>query len=351
MTQTLRPATAPAPARTLRARVLWLGIAAGVLALVIAASLALGARDVPLAVVLESLTTPVPGDNDHQVVLQQRLPRTLVGLLVGAALGVAGTLMQGITRNPLADPGLLGVNAGASLFVVLAISILGVTSPAGYIWFAFAGGALATVVVYGVAALGRGGATPVKLALAGMAITAGATSLLTLVLLTNTTALSTYRFWAVGSLAGRGAGGTADTITALAPFLLVGGLLAFACTRWLNLLAMGDELARGLGVNVARARGLSMLAAVLLAGSATAIAGPIAFVGLVVPHLIRPLTGPDYRWILSFALVLGPALLVAADVIGRLIAQPGELEAGLVVALLGAPVMIAIVRRAKVSGL
>ncbi|HLS25059.1 MAG TPA: iron ABC transporter permease [Beutenbergiaceae bacterium] len=351
MTQTLRPAIAPVTAHRLRARLMWLLVCVIALAAVVAASLALGARDIPLARVFEAFTGTATGETDHLVVLEQRLPRTLVGILVGAALGLAGTLMQGITRNPLADPGLLGVNAGASLFVVLAIATLGVTSPAGYIWFAFAGAAAATVVVYGVAAVGRGGATPVKLALAGMALTAGVTSVLTLVLLTDTTAMSTYRFWAVGSLAGRGAAGTADTLGAVAPFLAVGAVLAFACSRWLNVLSMGDELAHGLGVHVPRARALSMLAAVLLAGSATALAGPIAFVGLVVPHLIRPLTGPDYRWILAYALVLGPTLLLAADVVGRLIAQPGELEAGLVVALLGAPVMIAIVRKAKVAGL
>ena len=270
-------------------------------------------------------------------------------LLVGAALGLSGTLMQGVTRNPLADPGLLGINAGASLAVVLAITLAGVTRPGGYIWFAFAGAAAATVIVYGVGSLGREGATPVKLALAGMALTAGITSVITMLLLSSTTATNTYRFWVVGSLAGRGSGSESATVLALLPFLAVGTLIALLCGRTLNLLAMGDELARGLGLAPRRARSVVVLAAVLLAGSATALAGPIVFAGLVVPHLIRPLVGPDYRWILPYALLVGPTLLLAADVVGRLVVRPGELEVGLVVAFVGAPVMVAIVRRFRLT--
>ncbi|MGC0142350.1 FecCD family ABC transporter permease [Pseudactinotalea sp. Z1732] len=353
MTRTLTRAPTPAPATAVptRRRLLGLGVAVVLLLIVCAASLALGAREVALGTVWEALLDPVAGAADHAVVLDQRLPRTIVGLLVGAALGLAGTVMQGITRNPLADPGLLGVNAGASLFVVLAITLFGITSPSNYLWFAFAGAAAATVVVYGIGALGPRGATPVTLALAGVALTAGITSILTLLLLSSTTATNTYRFWAVGSLAGRGSSTGGDVITTLAPFLAVGGVLVLACGRWLNLLSMGDDLARGLGLHIARARALAVLGVVLLAGGATALAGPIVFVGLVVPHLIRPFTGPDYRWILPYALLVGPALLLASDVLGRLIAGPGELEAGLVVALVGAPVMVAIVRRARLAGL
>lgn len=331
-----------------RRRMVGLGVAAALLLLAVAASLALGAREIPLGTVVDALFAP--GDShDHSVVLDQRLPRTAVGLLVGAALGLSGTLMQGVTRNPLADPGLLGINAGASLAVVLAITLAGVTSPGGYIWFAFAGAAAATVIVYGVGSLGREAATPVKLALAGMALTAGITSVITMLLLSSTTATNTYRFWVVGSLAGRGSGSESTTVLALLPFLALGTLVALLCGRTLNLLAMGDELARGLGLAPRRARSVVVLAAVLLAGSATALAGPIVFAGLVVPHLIRPLVGPDYRWILPYALLVGPTLLLAADVVGRLVVRPGELEVGLVVAFVGAPVMVAIVRRFRLA--
>ncbi|MEE6282214.1 FecCD family ABC transporter permease [Georgenia sunbinii] len=350
MTQALG-AGAQLRAAPVRRRLLGLGGAVGLLLVVVAASLALGAREVPLGTVLDALAERAAGNNDHSVVLDQRLPRTAVGLLVGAALGLAGTVMQGVTRNPLADPGLLGVNAGASLFVVLSITLFGITSPSGYIWFAFAGAAAATVVVYTVGALGRDGATPVKLALAGTALTAGITSVLTLLLLGSTTATNTYRFWAVGSLAGRGSGSGGDVVLTLLPFLAAGAVLALLSGRSLNLLSLGDDIARGLGLHVPRARVLAFLAVVLLAGGATALAGPIVFVGLVVPHIIRPLTGPDYRWVLAYAAVVGPALLLAADVVGRLIARPGELEAGLVVAFVGAPVMIAIVRRTRTAGL
>src|SRR5690625_4028027 len=226
MTQTLRPAIAPVTAHRLRARLMWLLVCVIALAAVVAASLALGARDIPLARVFEAFTGTATGETDHLVVLEQRLPRTLVGILVGAALGLAGTLMQGITRNPLADPGLLGINAGASLFVVLAITLLGVTSPAAYIWFAFAGAAAATLVVYGIGAMGRQGATPVKLALVGTALTAAITSVLTLLLLSSTSATNAYRFWSVGSLAGRGSGESAEVVLALLPLLGLGAVLA-----------------------------------------------------------------------------------------------------------------------------
>ena len=326
-------------------------VAAGLLLLAVAASLALGARPIPLATVLDALAHRVPGDVDHSVVLDQRLPRTVLGLVVGAALGLAGTLMQGVTRNPLADPGLLGVNAGASVAVVLAIAVLGVTAPAGFVWFAFAGAAAAAALVYGVGAIGREGATPVKLVLAGTALSAGLTSVVTLVLLTDTAATTSFRFWQVGSLAGRGTGDGATALLAVAPFLLVGALLAAVCGRSLDLLSLGDDLARSLGQRLGRTRALVAVAVVLLAGGATALAGPIAFVGLVVPHALRPFVGPSYRAMLAGSVLIGPAVLLSADVVGRLVVRPGELEAGLVVALVGAPVMIAMVRRAKLAGL
>jgi iron complex transport system permease protein len=346
VTAVVSRAAPPAAAPSTRRTVALLG-AVALLGLVVLASLALGARDVAPGDVLAALVDRVPGNTDHDVVLDQRVPRTLVGLVVGAALGLAGTIMQGITRNPLADPGLLGVNAGASLFVVLGIALAGVTSPGAYIWFALAGAALAAALVYGVGAIGREGATPVKLALAGTAVTAGATSIISLVLISDSDTLNSWRRWSVGSLAGR----DTDMLLPLAPFLLLGALLALAAGRTLNLLAMGDDVARGLGQNLPLARVVAAAAIVLLAGSATAVAGPVVFVGLVVPHVVRHFTGPDYRWILPFSVVLGPVLLLTADVVGRLVVRPGELEAGIVVAVVGAPALITIVRRVKLAGL
>ena len=317
------------------------------LALAVAASLAIGSRDISLGTVIDAVLRPDGTLADHVVVRDLRIPRTLVGLLAGLALGLAGALMQGVTRNPLADPGLLGVNAGASLFVVAGIAWFGVTSALDSVWFAFAGAAVAAAVVYLIGSLGRESATPVKLALAGTALTAALTSLITIVLLSDGEAFDRYRFWAAGSLASRGL----DASLPLIPFIAGGVALAVVAARTLNALALGDDLARGLGQNLVTARIVCAVAIVLLCGSATAMAGPIVFVGLAVPHLARWFTGPDYRLILLFSAVLGPALLLAADVLGRVIARPGEIEAGLVVAFLGAPMLIALVRRAKPVGL
>ncbi|TFD44761.1 iron ABC transporter permease [Cryobacterium frigoriphilum] len=333
--------------RPRRRLILGLLVAAVLLLLAVAASFIVGTRDIALGTVLDAVFAPDRSVTDHTVVLDLRVPRTVVGLLAGLALGLAGALMQGVTRNPLADPGLLGVNAGASLFVVAGIAWFGVTSALGYVWFAFIGAAVATTVVYLIGSLGREGATPVKLALAGTALTAALTSLITIVLLTDGEAFDRYRFWAAGSLVARGL----DSTLPLVPFIVAGTLLAVAAARMLNALALGDDLARGLGQNLVTARIVCAVAVVLLCGSATAMAGPIVFVGLAVPHLARWFTGPDYRWILAYSALLGPALLIFADVLGRILARPGEIEAGLVVAFLGAPVLIALVRRVKLVGL
>ena len=346
MTTALVAATVP-PVRSRSRRRIGLVVSVGLLILVLVLSLTLGTRVTSIDSVFGALFDPVAGNNDHLVIRELRVPRTIIGLVVGAALALAGTLMQGITRNPLADPGLLGVNAGASLFVVLAIALFGVTDPSGYIWFAFAGAAAAAAIVYAVGTLGREGATPVKLALAGTALTAGLTSIITLLLITDIDTLSSYRFWSVGSLVNR----DLDTVAALLPFLVVGAILAFAIGSTLNVLSLGDDLARGLGQGVGVSRAIAAVSIVLLCGAATALAGPIVFVGLVIPHLVRPFTGPDYRWILAYSAVLGPVLLVAADVVGRLLSYPSEIEAGLVVAVIGAPVLIVIVRRSKTAGL
>ncbi len=309
-------------------------------------SLAVGARATSFQTVIQALTEFDPANGDHAVVLA-RIPRTTLGLLAGAALGLAGAAMQGIARNPLADPGILGVNAGAALAVVTGIYVFGVTALTGYIWFAFIGAAAAAVVVYAIAAMGRDGATPVKLALSGAALSAGLFSLMSTILVSSQDTLDRFRFWQVGGIAGR----EWSVVLPGIPFLGLGALIVLASGRILNALALGDDVARGLGQNVALARVVTAVGVVLLCGSATALAGPIGFVGLVVPHAVRYFTGPDYLWILPFSLVVAPALLIAADVVGRVVLLPGEVPAGIMTAMLGAPVFVWLVRRGKGAGL
>jgi iron complex transport system permease protein len=327
-----------------RGRWTWLACALAALALAVVAGLVLGARPVALGDVVGALVDPQGGLTEHTVVRSLRVPRTLVGLLAGAAFGVAGALLQSLTRNPLADPGLLGVNAGASLAVVIAVTVIGVAGPAGYVWFALAGAAVAAGLVYAIGSSGRLGGAPTTLALAGAALTAGLTSLITVVVVRDVDAFDAYRFWVVGSLTARGP----EAIAQLAPFLAVGGLAAVAATRVLDVLALGDDTARGLGQHVAGGRALVLLAVVLLAGAATALAGPVVFVGLVVPHLVRRAARGSHAWLIALAAPMGAALLIAADVVGRLVARPGEVEAGVVVAFLGGPAMIALVQCARV---
>ncbi|MEJ5946881.1 iron chelate uptake ABC transporter family permease subunit [Pseudokineococcus basanitobsidens] len=346
-------AAAPADGRSARrqgarrhgAGTLWLAVVVAAAALAGAAllSLAVGSRAVPPAVVLDALLRPDRSVTDHLVVLDLRLPRTVVGLVVGAALGLAGALMQGLTRNPLADPGLLGVNAGAATAVVLAISVLGVTSPSGYVWFALVGAAVAAVVVHGVAATGREGATPVKLTLAGAAVSAMLLSVTSAVLVTDSATFDQFRFWQVGSLSGR----ELSVVAAVLPVLLVGAVLALAMGPVLDALSLGQDVARGLGQRTGVARAVGALAAVLLCGGATAVAGPVAFLGLAVPHVVRAVTGPSHRWLLPLSALVAPTVLLLADVLGRVVARPGELQVGIVTAVVGAPVLVLLVRRRR----
>ncbi|MFE9851250.1 FecCD family ABC transporter permease [Streptomyces sp. NPDC005576] len=314
-----------------------------VLVLIAGVSLAVGSGHVPLADVWHGLVTPDDARRADVVVRTVRIPRTVAGVLAGVALGLAGALMQGVTRNPLADPGLLGVNAGASAFVVLAMGVLGLTAPGQYIWFGFGGALLAALFVYGISSVGRDGPTPVKLALAGAATTALLGSLTTAILLTDSKTFDQFRFWQVGSLSGR----ETDALWQVLPFIVVGSLLAFALGPQLNALALGDDVARGLGQRVGPARAAAALAVVLLCGAATVIAGPIGFVGLVVPHAARLITGPDHRWVLAYSAVLAPVLLLAADIVGRLVARPAEVQAGIVTAVIGCIPFIVLVRRRK----
>ena len=321
-----------------------LGLAA--LLLVIAfLSVTVGARPIPFDAVWSALTAFDPDSTDHRIIWDLRLPRTLLGLSVGAALGLAGTVLQGATRNPLADPSILGLHAGAAAFVVVGVAVFGISQLSAYVWLAFLGAAVSTFLVYAVASLGREGATPVKLALAGSAMTAALQSVTSAILLTSPRTLDEVRFWQVGSLAGR----NMDVLVQVAPFLAVGLLLALSTGRLLDGLSMGEDVARALGQRVGLSRALAALAAIILAGGATAAAGPIAFVGLTVPHVARAITGPNYRWILPYSMLLAPILLLGADIVGRVIAPPGEVQVGIVTAALGAPFFIALVRRRKLA--
>lgn len=323
-----------------------LAVAFVLLVLVIAASVALGTRSISLGVVWQALVD-ADESNDHVIVRSLRVPRTILGLGVGLALGLAGAVMQGLTRNPLADPGILGISAGAALAVVIGISTFGVTSPNGFVWFAFVGAGAASAAVYGLGAIGGGGATPVKLALAGAAMTTLLASLTSAVLLADAATLDVFRFWAVGSVAGR----EPEVVAAVVPFIVVGSVVALLLGRPLNTLALGEDVARSLGQRVHLQRAVSALSVVVLCGAATAGAGPIVFVGLVVPHIARSICGPDYRWILAWSAAIGPILFLCADVVGRLIARPGEVQVGVMTALIGAPFFIVLIRRRKLTAL
>ncbi|QFG27409.1 iron ABC transporter permease [Actinomadura sp. WMMB 499] len=309
-------------------------------------SLMVGNYPVSPAEALAGLTGTVDGEADR-IVRTVRVPRTLTGVLAGIALGIAGAVMQGLTRNPLAGPGILGVNAGASLAVVVAMAALGVTALSGYLWFAFAGAAVSAVFVFFLGSLGGGGATPVKLALAGAAFTAMAGSVTTGITLLDSATLEQYRYWVIGSLT---RADTADLLHA-APFLATGVGLAAAVSRGLNMVALGEDMARSLGTRLAATRTLAALSIMLLAGAATAIAGPVAFVGLAVPHIARALTGPDYRWILPWCVLLAPAVLLVADVLGRVLVRPEQVQVGIVTGLVGAPFFLYLVRNRKVAQL
>ncbi|MFF3855120.1 FecCD family ABC transporter permease [Micromonospora sp. NPDC002575] len=317
--------------------------AAAVLALAVLASFALGSRPLAPGAVWHALVAPDGGDATT-IVRELRLPRTALGLLVGLALAVAGVLFQALTRNPLAEPRILGISAGASCGVVLAIAVFGVGTLAGYVWFGIAGALLAGLAVFAVANRARDGASPVTLALTGAALDASLGALVYALLSIDARTFEEYRFWVVGGLTGRGVGVAGQVL----PFVLAGLLLAALVARGLDALALGDDVARGLGHRVGLVRLGGGAAGVLLTGAAVAAAGPIAFVGLAVPHLARALVGADHRWTLAVAALLGPALLLGADVAGRLVAPPGEVPAGVVTALVGAPLLAFLVRRAKV---
>ncbi|QGU28789.1 iron ABC transporter permease [Microbacterium oryzae] len=327
-------------------------MAAGVAAVALAAavSLAFGSRTVTPAEIADGLSAWLHGEVASQIgaiAVQQRIPRTVLALAAGAALALSGALMQAVTRNPIADPGILGVNMGAALFVVCGIAFLGISSPFQYLGLALAGATLAALFVYVVGSIGAGGSTPIKLALAGAATSAALSSLVSAVLLPRVAAMNEFRFWQVGGVGG------ADwsTMAVVAPLLAGAALVAFLCAPGLNALALGDDVAVGLGVRVGRTRAFAATAGVVLCAAVTAVAGPIAFVGLMVPHVVRLLSGPDQRWLLPLSALGGAVLLAVADTIGRVIGTPGEVEAGIVTAFVGAPVLVVIARRTRMRAL
>lgn len=285
------------------------------------------------------------GNTAATIIQTLRAPRTVLALVVGAALGVSGGLIQGHTRNPIADPGLLGVSAGAALAVAAAVAFFNVTSPTGYVWFALFGAAAASIVVFGLAAVGGGGATPLTLVLAGWGVSAFLGSMTTAITLNNQTALQFLTFWNAGSVAGR----DLSVFWAVFPFLVVGLALSFVSGPTLNLLNLGEDVARGLGVNIGAQRLLGLIALTLLIGAATAACGPIALVGLIVPHIVRAIVGPDYRWLLPYSALLGGILVVLCDVLGRTIARPGEIQVGIILASACTPFFVLLVRYRKLA--
>lgn len=320
--------------------------AVAVLFVAVLLSLSLGSGDIPLGRTWSLLLNP-DDSVDAATLRELRLPRTVVAAVVGLALALAGAVMQSLTRNPLADPGILGINAGASLFVVVAVAVTGVSGIWFYLWFALAGAAAASVGVYLLAGTGRATATPARLALAGVAVSAALAAITQIVILADQVAFNEFRFWVAGSIEGRGWA----VLAAVGPLIALGGLVALLIGPALNALALGDETGKALGVRVVRTRVFAMLAVTLLCGAATAAVGPIGFVGLAVPLIARSLLGHDQRWIFALCLVLGPAWVLLADVVARVVVRPQEVQVGVLAALLGAPFFIALVRRRKVPSL
>ena len=316
------------------------------IALCVLASLAFGARYINFHEVINALFN-VDNTSFNTAVVLERVPRTVFSIIAGAALGVSGALMQAITRNPIADPSILGVNTGASLFVVSGIAFFHINSAGQYIWFALAGAAVTAIFVYGICSMGSGGATPIKLALAGAATSAALSSLVSAVILPRTEVMNVFRFWQVGSVSGA----TWEGIAAVSPFLITGIVIGILATPALNALALGDDIAIGLGVRTGVVRIVSAFAGVLLCGTTTALAGPIGFVGLMIPHMMRLICGPNMRFIVPMSAIGGAILLTISDIVGRLIGNPGELESGIVTAFFGAPILIIIAMRTKVRSI
>ena len=307
-------------------------------------SISFGAKQIAFSKIIEVLLGK-DSDSIEATVILQRVPRTVFGILAGGALGISGALMQSITRNPIADPSILGVNTGASLFVVAGIAFLNITAAYQYIWLAIIGAGLTAFFVY--ASIGKDGATPLKLALSGAAVSIVLGSLVSTIMLPDNRVLQAFRFWQVGSIGSA----TWDNISLIIPFLIIGFIISMFISGYLNNLALGDEAATALGTNVVITRSVGALASVLLCGATTALAGPIGFVGLIIPHLVRLVYGSEMGKILPLSFLGSGILLLLSDVIGRIIGSPGETEVGIITAVFGAPVFIFAIRKGRVKSL
>jgi iron complex transport system permease protein len=318
-----------------------IGLSGGCLVLLVCilASIAWGAADIAYSDIFQAFTA-FDGSTNHLIIRTVRFPRSLIAILVGAALAVAGAIMQGLTRNPLADPGILGVNAGAALAVVLGTFILGSSSLTVYAWYAFAGATVSAVSVYFLGSLGRGGLTPFNLTIAGAALTAFISSITGGILILSQRTLEEIKFWLAGSIAGR----DMNLLLQVLPYICIGLILAIALSKQITLLSLGEDTAKSLGQSTALIKILAAISIILLAGASVAIAGPIGFVGLIVPHIVRFLVGVDYRWILPYSAILGAIVVLIADLCGRLMIQPNELPVGLVMPLIGTPFFLYLIR-------
>jgi len=316
------------------------------LLLSIIASLMFGSRALTIQEVIDGLITGNSESYETSIV-QKRIIRTVFAICCGAALGVSGVLMQSVTRNPIADPSILGVNTGAALFVVCGMTYFNINTANHYIWFALAGAMIVSVFVFGISSLGRGGATPLKLVLAGAATSVALTSLTTGIMIPRSFIMDQFRFWQVGSVGA----GTWESVTLITPFLLIGIVIALFTAPALNALALGEDVATGLGVKTGFIKLMASFAAVMLCGATTAVAGPIAFVGLLATHVVRLLIGADIKFLLPMSALTGATLLIISDVLGRLIGRPGELEVGVLTAFIGAPLLIILAMKAKVRSL
>lgn len=316
------------------------------LGMCVVASLAFGSRLVGWNELMNGLFHPDVQTHGANVV-RQRIARTVFSLMCGAALGVSGALMQSVTRNPIADPSILGVNTGAALFVVCGISFLNIGSPGQYIWLALAGAMITAIFVFGIGSMGSGGATPLKLVLAGAATSAALSSLVMAIMIPRSNVMDQFRFWQVGSVGS----GNWDSLSLLIPFLAVGLFIALLTAPALNALALGDEAATGLGVRTGTLRLVAAFGGVILCGAVTALAGPIGFIGLLATHVIRLVIGPDLRFVIPMSALSGAIILTLSDVCGRILGNPGELEVGVVTAFVGAPILILITMKAKMRSL
>ena len=310
-----------------------------ILGLSLIASITWGAADIAFRDIYDSFTA-FDGSTNHLIIRTVRLPRSLIAILVGASLAVAGAIMQGLTRNPLASPSILGVNAGAAFAVVVGTFIAGSSSLTVYAWYAFAGASIIAIAVYFLGSLGRGGLTPFNLTIAGAAITAFISSITSGILILSQRTLEEIRFWLAGSVAGR----DLNLLLQVLPYICVGLVLAIALSRQITILSLGEDTAKSLGQSTALIKILAAISIILLAGASVAIAGPIGFVGLIVPHMVRFIVGVDYRWILPYSAILGAIFVLIADLCGRLVIQPSELPVGLVMPLIGAPFFIYLIR-------